>query len=177
MSSRVLRVFKLWTYWRVVSGEGRLWFADWTAGEIRRLGAAAHSEVIVEHRSLPLCFDFLPDGALVLASGPRQALLHVNSVNFDFAAGPPSGDIAPGFIALVRPDGQPHKVADDLAFPNGMAVTAAERVRCDRLKADGRRRVTLRHLKSAVAVRRPYEDDFDSDTLEPDDAVHPPSLD
>jgi sugar lactone lactonase YvrE len=136
---------------------GRLWFADWTAGEIRRLGAAGHSEVVVEHRSLPLCFDFLPDGALVLASGPRQALLrvyldgnlttyadlsalgpfasndividgrgntYVNNVNFDFAAGPPSDDIAPGFVALVRADGRPHKVADDLAFPNGMAVTA-----------------------------------------------------
>jgi sugar lactone lactonase YvrE len=49
---------------------------------------------------------------------------YVNNVNFDFAAGPPSGDMAPGFVALVRPDGRPHKVADDLAFPNGMAVTA-----------------------------------------------------
>jgi hypothetical protein len=52
--------------------DGRLWFADWTAGEMRRLGAVGQSEVIVEHRSLPLCFDFLPDGALVLASGPGK---------------------------------------------------------------------------------------------------------
>ena len=35
----------------------------------------------------------------------------------------------------------------------------------------------LRQLESAVAVRRPHEDDVDADTLEPDDAVHPPSLD
>jgi len=44
-------------------------------------------------------------------------------------------------------------------------------------QADGRRRVELRQLKSAVAVRRLHEDDVDSDTLEPDDAVHPPALD
>ena len=42
---------------------------------------------------------------------------------------------------------------------------------------DGRRRVELRQLEPAVAVRRPHEDDLDPDPLEPDDAVHPPSLD
>jgi len=137
--------------------DGRLWFSDWTAGEIRTIDAAGRSDVVVTHRSLPLCFDFLPDGALVLASGPRRALLqlssdatldtyadlsslgphgcndividgrgntYVNNVNFDFAAGPPAGDRAPGFVALARPDGRVDKVADDLAFPNGMAVTA-----------------------------------------------------
>jgi sugar lactone lactonase YvrE len=47
----------------------------------------------------------------------------VNNGNFDFAAGPPPGERAPGFVALVRPDGSATVVADDLAFPNGMAVT------------------------------------------------------
>ncbi|MGH3563183.1 MAG: SMP-30/gluconolactonase/LRE family protein [Mycobacterium sp.] len=136
---------------------GRLWVADWTAGVIRAIDPAGRVEVVVEHRSLPLCFDFLPDGSLVLASGPRRALLrrsadgtltryadlsalsrygsndivvdgrgntYVNNVNFDFAAGPPAGDPAPGFIALVTADRQARVVAGDLAFPNGMAVTA-----------------------------------------------------
>jgi sugar lactone lactonase YvrE len=137
--------------------DGCLWVADWTAGLIRAIDPTGRVDVVVEHRSLPLCFDFLPDGSPVLASGPQQALLrrsadgtltryadlsrlspygsndivvdgrgntYVNNVNFDFAAGPPDGDTAPGFIALVTADGDVRVVAEDLAFPNGMAVTA-----------------------------------------------------
>ena len=136
---------------------GRLYFADWTAGEIRVLTGPGETEVVVRHESLPLCFDFLPDGTLVAVSGPHRALLcagadgslttyadlssvtefggndividgrgnaYVNNVNFDFATGPPAGETAPGFVVLVPADGgAPRVVADDLAFPNGMAVT------------------------------------------------------
>lgn len=141
--------------------EGRLWFADWTAGEIRAAGEGGGSEVIVRHQSLPLCFDFLPDGSLVVVSNAEVALLrldpngnlvtyadlrpfsptgsndividgrgnsYVNSPNFDFAAGPPPGDSAPGHVVLVPADGPARIVADDLAFPNGMAVSADNRV-------------------------------------------------
>jgi len=148
--------------------DGRLWVADWTAGLIRAIDPAGDVRIVVEHRSLPLCFDFLPDvpanEGLVLASSSRRALLrlsghgtlssyadlselsphgyndividgrgnaYVNNVNFDFAAGPPAGDPAPGFVALVSEGvkegasaGRARVVADDLAFPNGMAVTA-----------------------------------------------------
>jgi sugar lactone lactonase YvrE len=137
--------------------DGRLYFADWIAGEIRVLTGPGQTEVVCQHPSLPLCFDFLPDGALVLVSGPGQALMrldadgtlgtyadlssvtevgcndividgrgnaYVNNVNFDFATGPPPGDVAPGFVVLVPADGSdPRVVADDLAFPNGMVVT------------------------------------------------------
>jgi sugar lactone lactonase YvrE len=137
--------------------DGRLWVADWTAGLIRAIDPQRHVEVVLEHPSLPLCFDFLPTGGgLVLTSSPQRALLlraadgtlsryadlselsphgsndividgrgntYVNNVNFDFAAGPPAGDPAPGFVALARA-GSARVVADDLAFPNGMAVTA-----------------------------------------------------
>ena len=51
---------------------------------------------------------------------------YVNSINFDFAAFSDvmaSGE-APGKIALVTPDGDAREVADGLAFPNGMVVTA-----------------------------------------------------
>ncbi|BAX90661.1 SMP-30/gluconolactonase/LRE family protein [Mycobacterium shigaense] len=139
--------------------DGRLWVADWTAGSIGRIDGAGRVRTVVEHKSLPLCFDFLPDvpggEALVLASSAQRALLrlsadgtltryaelaslsphgpndividgrgnaYVNNVNFDFAAGPPAGDIAPGFVALVRA-GTARIVAADLSFPNGMAVT------------------------------------------------------
>lgn len=141
------------------SGE-RLWFADWTAGQIRTLDDAGHGEVVAEHRSLPLCFDFLPDGTPLLVSGPSRALLrlgadgalttyadlsplsphgcndivvdgrgnaYVNNGNAEFGTMTAPGEAAPGFVALVTPDGAARVVADDLAFPNGMAVTADNR--------------------------------------------------
>jgi sugar lactone lactonase YvrE len=134
---------------------GRLWFSDWIAGEIIAVDDANTAEVVVAHRSLPLCFDFLPDGRLVLVSNQSRALLtpdehgalttyadlsalppagwndivvdargnaYVNSPNFDFAAGPPPGDVQPGLVAVVTPDGDARIVADDIAFPNGMAI-------------------------------------------------------
>ncbi|MDH2412655.1 SMP-30/gluconolactonase/LRE family protein [Nocardioides sp. CER19] len=135
----------------------RLWFSDWTAGRILRIDDAGGLDEVVRHASLPLCFDFLPDGRLLLVSGPERALLtleedgslsryadlsalspygcndivvdgrgnaYVNGAGFDFAQGPPPGDRQPGFVAVVRPDGAAAVVADDIAFPNGMAVTA-----------------------------------------------------
>ena len=136
---------------------GRLWFSDWTSGRILTVDPAGTTEVVVEHRSLPLCFDFLPDGRLVLVSNQEGRLLtleadgeltpyadltpisglgcndivvdgrgfvFVNSPNFDFAVGPPAGEVQPGVVGVVMPDGQARVVADDIAFPNGMAVTA-----------------------------------------------------
>ena len=137
--------------------EGRLWFSDWTGGQIVAVNDTGATEVVVEHRSLPMCFDFLPDGRLVLVSNAERALLtlesdgrlvpyadlaplssygcndvvvdglgriFVNSPNFDFAAGPPEGDVQPGRVGLVTSDREVRVVAEDLAFPNGMAVTA-----------------------------------------------------
>jgi sugar lactone lactonase YvrE len=138
--------------------DGRLWFADWIAGRIIALDPAGPHEVVVEHRSLPLCFDFRPDGTALVVSGPARGVLqlaadgslapyadlsalsdfgggndivvdgrgnaYVNNPNYDAMGGPPpTGDIAPGFVALAPPDGEPRVVATDLAFPNGMAVT------------------------------------------------------
>jgi len=140
--------------------EGRLWFSDWTAGEIIAIDDAGVSEVVVRHASLPLCFDFLPDGRPLVVSNQQLALLtltgngsletyvdlstvsrlgfndivvdgrgnaYVNSPNFEFAAGPPDGEVQPGFVALARPDATVRVVAEDIAFPNGMAITADNR--------------------------------------------------
>jgi sugar lactone lactonase YvrE len=140
--------------------QGRLWFSDWIAGEVIAVEDNGHSEVMVRHASLPLCFDFLPDGRLVLVSNQSRALLtlepngtlaeyadlsalspfgcndivvdgrgnaYVNSGNFDFSVGPPQDPVQPGFVALVTPDGAARHVADDIAFPNGMAITPDNR--------------------------------------------------
>ena len=44
---------------------------------------------------------------------------YVNTIGFDF----PGGEFAPGLVVLVTPDGGVGQVADDLAFPNGMAIS------------------------------------------------------
>jgi sugar lactone lactonase YvrE len=49
---------------------------------------------------------------------------YINSGNFEFTDGPPAGPVQPGFVALVTPNGIARTVAEDIAFPNGMAVTA-----------------------------------------------------
>jgi sugar lactone lactonase YvrE len=136
---------------------GQLYFADWIAGEIIAIDDFGASEIVVRHESLPLCFDFLPDGRLLLVSNQRRAMLtleddgtladyadlaplsrfgcndvvvdgrgnaYVNSADFDFGSGPPAGERQPGFVALVTPDGARRVVASDIAFPNGMAVSA-----------------------------------------------------
>ena len=48
--------------------DNRLWFSDWIAGNIFALDDAGVTELIVQHESLPPCFDFLLDGRLVLVS-------------------------------------------------------------------------------------------------------------
>ncbi|GAA3674791.1 SMP-30/gluconolactonase/LRE family protein [Nocardioides ginsengisoli] len=128
--------------------EGRLWFSDWTHGRIIAVDHAGDAETVVEHASLPLCFDFLGDGRLVLASNPSRALLVAAadgslSPYADLSGLAPTsatlalnevvaaprgrlyvnGSHASGFVALVTPDGA-RVVAEDLAFPNGMAITA-----------------------------------------------------
>jgi sugar lactone lactonase YvrE len=140
--------------------DGRLWFSDWIAGEVIAIDEAGTSELILHHESLPLCFDFLPDGRPVLVSNQQIAMLtieddgtlatyadlsaltkfgyndivvdgrgnaYVNSPNFEFSTGPPEGTVQPGFVALVTPEGDARVAADDIAFPNGMAVTADNR--------------------------------------------------
>jgi sugar lactone lactonase YvrE len=130
----------------------RLWFANWGPGEIRRQNSDGTSDVIVRAAAPPLSFDFLPDGRMiVVAAGERRLLRHerdgklvqhadlshfrptgwneivvdgrgnayVNGGNLD----PEVGGRAPGAIVLVRQDSTVEEVADDLAFPNGMAVT------------------------------------------------------
>ncbi|MET7697376.1 SMP-30/gluconolactonase/LRE family protein [Streptomyces sp. NPDC005485] len=128
----------------------RLYFSDWTAGEVVALDLYGRSEVVAQVRSLPLCTAWTPAEELLIVSSRDGLLLrrepdgtlvayadlgrpgwndivvdgrgnaYVNRVDFDPMAGEAS---KPGFVHLVTPDGSVTQVADDIAFPNGMAVT------------------------------------------------------
>ena len=132
--------------------DDRLWFSDWGAQELVAVDLAGESEVVARVPSSPFCIDWMPDGRLLIVSGgdgrllrrePDGSLLthadlgrlsrypwneivvdgrgniYLNGIGFDF----PAGTFAPGIIAMVAPDGSVRQVADDVAFPNGMAVT------------------------------------------------------
>ncbi|TCB95583.1 SMP-30/gluconolactonase/LRE family protein [Micromonospora zingiberis] len=132
--------------------DGRLWFSDWGANQVISLAADGSHEVVATVPSFPMCIDFLPDGRLLIVDSAGRRLLrrepdgtlvphadlatmsdkpwndivvddhgnaYVNNINFDF----PGGDFTPGLIALVTPDGTVERAADDLAFPNGMAIS------------------------------------------------------
>ena len=135
--------------------DGRLWFSDWGAGRVLSVAADGTPIVEAEVDSFPMCIDFLPDGRLLVVSSADRRVLrrepdrslvphadlagvstkpwndivvdrrgnaYVNSIGFDF----PGGEFAPGIVVLVTPDGTVTPVADGLAFPNGMAITADE---------------------------------------------------
>ena len=131
--------------------DDRLWFAHWGTGEIVAVDLDGHSEVVAQGPAgLGWSIDWLPDGGL-LVTGPElmrresdgsmvrhadlsdiddhgwneivvdgRGNIYVNSIGFDFGAGEAP---KPGIIALVTPDGTVRQVADQIEFPNGMAVT------------------------------------------------------
>jgi sugar lactone lactonase YvrE len=132
--------------------DGRLWFSDWGAQEVIAVDLDGNSEVIVRVPSFPFCIDWLPDGRLLVVSARDRSLLrrerdgslvthadlsgisdkpwneivvdgrgnaYLNNIGFDF----PAGEVRPGVLAMVTPEGSARQVADGVAFPNGMAVT------------------------------------------------------
>lgn len=120
----------------------RLYVSDWSAGEVLTVDRSGRSEVVARVASLPLCFDWLPDGRMVIVSSADGLLLrgdpdgtlapvtdlgdgnwndivvdhrgnaYVNRIDF-------TGE--PGAVHLVR-DGVVREVANGLGFPNGMVV-------------------------------------------------------
>jgi len=133
--------------------DGRLWLSDWVAQEIVAVDPDGRSEVMIRlpFREFPFSIDWLPEGRLLIASAGDRPLLcqepdgslatyaesyrgwnevvvdgrgntYVNGAGFDPMAG---AAVAPGIVALVKPDGSVREVADGIAFPNGMAVNAA----------------------------------------------------
>ena len=131
--------------------DGRFWVSDWVAHEVIAVDLEGKSEVVVRDPSIPLCFDFLPDGRLIIMSGRRilrlepdgSLVTHAdltglselgwNEIVVDGRANAyvnaagfdlmAGADFVPGTIAVVTADGSARQVADGVAFPNGMAVT------------------------------------------------------
>ncbi len=64
--------------------DGALWYADWAAGTITRLGPDLTPRVVARRASFPLCFDLLatPDGLRpLLVSTPDRAVLLATGVD------------------------------------------------------------------------------------------------
>ena len=121
--------------------DGRLWFCDWGAAEVRTLGGDGQSRLEVRvPTSLPISIDWLPDGRLLVVSGREGLLLRREATgelvtHGDLRAVDPlfnelvvdahgNAYVNGASLALVTPDGAVHREAADLAFGNGMAITA-----------------------------------------------------
>ena len=129
--------------------DDRLWFSDWGTREVVTVDLAGRRDVVHRMTTFPFSLDWLPDGRLlVLSSGlqrrePDGSLVphadlsalgpawneivvdgrgnaYVNQVGFDLMSG---AEPASGTVAVATPDGSAREVADDVWFPNGMAVT------------------------------------------------------
>ena len=56
--------------------DGRLWLANWGAQEVVAVDLAGDSEVMARvSTTIPFSIDWLPDGRLLIVSGPERVLL------------------------------------------------------------------------------------------------------
>jgi len=130
--------------------DGRLWFCDWIGQTLYALDGDGTSEKIAHIASLPFCIDWLSDGRLLVVNAAENRLMrreadggfvthadlaplsampwneiavhksgniYLNNIDHTFG-----GEFRPGFVALLKPDGTLSKVAEGLAFPNGMTI-------------------------------------------------------
>jgi sugar lactone lactonase YvrE len=120
--------------------EDRLWFCNWGAQEVVAVDLAGKSVVVARvHTTVPFSIDWLPDGRLLVVSGPEALLLrqepdgslvthadltglgdYFNEIVVD---GRGNAYVNGANIVVVTPGGSAREVADDIAFGNGMAVT------------------------------------------------------
>jgi sugar lactone lactonase YvrE len=120
--------------------QDRLWLSNWGTQEIVTVDLAGNSQVVARvPTTIPFSIDWLPDGRLLVVSGPEALLLrrepdgslvtHADLSGLDrvfnelVVDGRGNAYVNGGMVALVAPDGAVRQVADGLAFGNGMAVT------------------------------------------------------
>jgi len=133
--------------------DGRLWFCDWGRREVVGVDLDGRRDVLAGTPEHPWTIVWLPDGRMLCTAAGTTELIcrqpdgscyaladlatvssvgwnelvvdgrgnaYANSVGFDLMAGEAP---RPGVVALITPDGDVRQVADDVQFPNGMAVT------------------------------------------------------
>jgi sugar lactone lactonase YvrE len=130
--------------------DGRLWFAHWGTEEVVAVDGKGNAEVVADGApGLGWSIDWLPDGRLLVTGRglvrrepdgsmvPHADLSGLGVEDFNELVVDGRGNIyinggcdfdpgagnAPGIIGLVTPDGSVRRVAEDIAFPNGMVVT------------------------------------------------------
>jgi sugar lactone lactonase YvrE len=119
----------------------RLWFANWGTQQIVAVDLAGNSEVMARiPTTLPYSFDWLPDGRLLIVSGPEGLVLRMEpdgrfTTHADLRSFASSGwneivvdgrgtaYVNGNGIVSVTADGTIRHEAANLAFPNGMAIT------------------------------------------------------
>ena len=116
---------------------GRLWFADWTAGEVLALSDDGTVEVAARAAAPPLSFDFDAEGRMLIvasaaglllrkaANGSIDPFAELGGVGWNEIVVDGRGNtyVNGPQLLLVTPDGKVSAQAEDFAFPNGMAVT------------------------------------------------------
>lgn len=133
--------------------DGRVFISDMGANELRATTPGmTGTELIAAIPGMPMGTGWLPDGRMLIVSARDAKLLrrepdgslvvhadlaglskfpwsdmavdgrgnaYTGSIGFDF----PFGEVAPGILALITPDGTATRVADGIEFSNGVAVT------------------------------------------------------
>ena len=133
--------------------EGKLWFSDMLDRKVMTVDLDGHRETIIEVPKGPSGLGWLPDGRLLVVSMTDRCLMrldkeglavaadlsalatfhcndmvvdkqgraYVGNFGYDALARKP---YVPATIILVLPDGKARIAAEDMAFPNGMVITA-----------------------------------------------------
>jgi sugar lactone lactonase YvrE len=132
---------------------GALWVSDTRAGNVFRVDLDGKATLVADVPSRPFGLGFLPDGELLVASMTKRLILNFGNTkptihadmadvavgylrdmavardgnayvtSFDADAGGPDC-FASAKILLATPDGRVRSVADNMAHPNGLAITS-----------------------------------------------------